>query len=71
MCCLMGLQCSACLVCPVCGSDVDAPVRSLGGCTVQDGAVGVLQAIMMVVFVYSFQKSYIIFFFLYHNLVLE
>ena len=50
---------------------MDAPMRSLGGRTVQDGAVGVLQAIMMVVFVYSFQKSYIIFFFLYHNLVLE
>ena len=52
-------------------SDMDAPMRSLGGRTVPDGAVGVLQAIMMVVFVYSFQKSYIIFFFLYHNLVLE
>ena len=46
-------------------------MRGLGGRTLPDGAVGVLQAIMMVVFVYSFQKSYIIFFFLYHNLVLE
>ena len=31
-------------------SDMDAPMRSLGGRTVPDGAVGILPAVMMVVF---------------------
>ena len=44
-------------------SDMDAPMRSLGGRTVPDGAVGILPATMMVVFVYTFQKGYIILFF--------
>ena len=30
-------------------SDMDAPMRSLGGRTVPDGAVGILPAFMMVV----------------------
>ena len=55
--------CSFCLCLIPSSSDMDASMRGLGGRTLQDGAVGVLQAIMMVVFVYSFQKSYIILFF--------
>ena len=35
--------------CPVCSSDLDAPMRSLGGRTMPDGAIGILPAFMMVV----------------------
>ena len=35
--------------CPVCSSDMDAPMRSLGGLIVPDGAIGILPAFLMVV----------------------
>ena len=48
--CVAWWACSALLLgCPVCSSDMDALMRSLGGRTVPDGAVGILPAFMMVV----------------------
>ena len=35
-------------------SDMDVPMRSLGGCTVPDGAVGILPAVMMIVAGYHY-----------------
>ena len=35
--------------CPVCSSDLDAPMRILGSRTVPDGTIGILPAFMMVV----------------------
>jgi hypothetical protein len=34
---------------PVCSSDLDAPMRRIGGRTVPDGAIGILPAFMMVI----------------------
>ena len=46
---LDGLAVLCFLGCPVCSSDLDAPMRSLVGRTVPDGAIGILPAFMMVV----------------------
>ena len=48
-CLLSGLAVSACRIPASVISDMDAPMRSLGGRTVPDGAVGILPAFMMVV----------------------
>ena len=42
--------CSFCLFWIPSSSDMDARMRSLGGRTMPDGAVGILPAIMMVIF---------------------
>ena len=45
-CLLSGLAVSACRLSPASViSDMDAPMRSLGGCTVPDGAVGIFTSI--------------------------